>query len=84
MKQPSAQGERTASFDSDGVNWQWDGGASAVEWKTFTRWMETKNLILLCFSPIQCGIVPKRALNVEQVSELRTLLIQKIGTGLRV
>ena len=84
VKQPSAQGERTASFDSDGVNWQWNGGASAVQWKTFTRWMETKNLILLCFSPIQCGIVPKRALNAEQVSELRALLIQKIGTGLRV
>ena len=52
--------------------------------KTFTRWMETKNLILLCSSPIQCSIVPKRALNAEQVSELRTLLTQKVGAGLGV
>ena len=35
VKQPSAQGERTASIDSKGINWQWDGGSSAVEWKNF-------------------------------------------------
>jgi len=84
VKQPSAQGPRSALFDSDGVKWQWDGGSSAVEWKTYTRWMETKKLILLCSSPIHCTIVPKRALNAEQLSELRTLLTQKIGSGLRV
>ena len=84
LKQPSAQGSRTASFDGDGVKWQWDGGTSIVEWKTYMRWMESKNEILLCSSPIQCGIVPKRALRAEQLSELRTLLTQKIGTGLQV
>jgi hypothetical protein len=84
VKRPSVQGERTASFSSDGVNWRWDAGSSALEWKTFTCWMETKKLILLCFSPIQCGIVPKRALNAEELSGLRTLLTEKIGSGLRV
>jgi YcxB-like protein len=84
VKTPSAQGERTASFSSDGVNWKWNGGSSAVEWKSFTRWMETEKLFLLCLSPIQCGIVPKRALNAEQLSELRALLIEKIGVGQRV
>jgi hypothetical protein len=47
MKQPSAQGERTAWFDSNGVNWQWDGGSSVVQWKTYVRWMETNHQILL-------------------------------------
>lgn len=84
LKQPSAQGQRMASFDGNAVNWQWDGGSSIVEWKTYMRWMESKNQILLCSSPIQCGIVPKRALNAEQLSELRMLLTQKIGAGLRV
>lgn len=84
VKQPSAQGERTASFDSNGVKWQWDGGSSAVEWKTYIRWMEAKNQILLCSSPVQCAIVPKRALSGEQLSELRTLLMENIGAGLRV
>jgi len=84
MKQPSAQGQRTASFDGNAVHWQWDGGSSVVEWKTYMRWMESKNQILLCSSPIQCGIVPKRALNAEQLSELRTLLTEKIGAGWRV
>ncbi len=84
LKQPSAQGQRTASFDGDGVKWQWDGGLSVVQWKTYIRWMESKNQILLCSSPVQCGIVPKRVLNSEQLSELRTLLTQKIGAALRV
>jgi hypothetical protein len=84
LKQPSAQGQQTASFDADEVKWQWDGGSSVVQWKTYIRWMESKTQILLCSSPVQCGIVPKRALNAEQLSELRTLLTQKIGTALRV
>lgn len=84
LKQPSAHGQRTASFDSNAVHWEWDGGSSVVEWKTYIRWMESENQVLLCSSPIQCGIVPKRALNAEQLSELRTLLTQKIGAGLRV
>jgi hypothetical protein len=73
MKQPSAQGQRTPWFDGDEVKWQ-----------TYIRWMESKNQILLCSSPVQCGIVPKRALNAEQLSELRTLLTQRIGPALCV
>ncbi|HEX6504563.1 MAG TPA: YcxB family protein [Terriglobales bacterium] len=84
LKQPSAQGNRTASFDSDGVKWQWDGGSSVVEWKTYIHWMESRNEILLCSSPVQCGVVPKRALNPEKLSNLRMLLTQKVGTGLQV
>src|SRR5215831_5049189 len=57
LKQPAARGQRTGSFDGDGVTWQWDGGTSVVEWKTYIRWMESKNQILICSSPIQCGIV---------------------------
>jgi hypothetical protein len=84
LKQPSAQGEHTVSFDSDVVRWHWNGGSSTVEWKSYVRWMETKNQILVCSSPLQCGIVPKHALNAEQLLELRTLLTQKLGAGLRV
>jgi len=54
-----------------------------VEWKTYVRWMETRNQILRCSSPVQCAIVPKRALSAEQLSELRTLLTENIGAGLR-
>jgi hypothetical protein len=84
FRQPSSQGERTASFDDNEVKWWWNGGSSATEWKTYVRWMESRNLILLCSSPIQCAIVPKRALNAEQLSHLRALLTQKLGAGLRV
>ena len=84
LKQPSVHGPRTACFDDNEVKWQWDGGSSVVQWKTYIRWMESKNEILLCSSPVQCGIVPKRAMNAEQLSELRRLLTQTVGAGLRV
>ena len=84
LKQPSAQGRRRALFDGDGIHWRWDGGSSEVEWKSYVRWMETRNEILLYTSPVLFGIVPKRALTPEQLSELRTLLTQNIGAGLRV
>ena len=84
LKQPSARGQQTASFDVEGAKWQWDGGLSVNDWRTYIRWMESENQILLCSSPIQCNIVPKRALNAEQLSELRTLLAKTIGAGLRV
>ena len=83
-KQPSVQGQRTASLDSNGVHWQWDGGSSVTEWKTYIRWMETKNEILLCSSPVQCAIIPKLYLSAEQLAELRTLLTENIGAVLRV
>jgi hypothetical protein len=81
LKQPSAQGERTASLDSSGVLWHWDGGSAAVEWWTYTHWMETKNEILLFTSPVQCGIIPKRDLQPAQLVELRKVLTDSIGVG---
>jgi YcxB-like protein len=77
-------GQRTASFDGDAVIWHWDGGSIVLEWKTYIRWIESKNQIVLCPPLIRTGIVPKRALNAEQLSELRTLLTQKIGAGIPV
>jgi hypothetical protein len=84
LKQPSAQGEKTALFDNDAVTWRWDGGLSTVEWKSYICWMETKDQILICSSPVQCGIVPKRALNAEELVKLRTMLTQKLGAGLQI
>ena len=79
LKQPSAQGRRIALLDSSGVQWHWDGGSTTTEWRTYTHWTETKNDILLFTSPVQCGIVPKRDLQTEQLAELRTLLTNNIG-----
>lgn len=68
-------------LDTDGTHWRWDGGSSDVEWKSYVRWIETKNEILLYTSPVLFNIVPKRALTSEQLSQLRTLLTQSIGAG---
>jgi hypothetical protein len=78
-KQPSAQEQRKAILDSSGIQWRWDGGSTTTEWRTYIHWTETKNDILLFTSPIQCGIIPKRDLQTEQLAELRTLLTNNIG-----
>lgn len=84
QKKPSAQGLRTVLFDREGIHSSWDGGSGHAEWRNYVRWIETRNEIVLYTSPVQFGIVPKRALNAEQLSELRALLTQNIGNGLRV
>jgi hypothetical protein len=79
LKQPAAQGTRTVLFDSTGVHHRWNGGSSNVEWKTYVRCVEAKNLIMLYTSPLTWTIIPKRALDTAQLSELRRLVVQNIG-----
>ena len=78
LKQPAALGTRTTILDDAGVRQKWDGGSSDVEWKNYVRWLESKNEILLYSSPLCFGMIPKRAMNDAQLSELRTLLAQNI------
>jgi heme/copper-type cytochrome/quinol oxidase subunit 2 len=66
QKQPSAQGPRTMTLDTKGVNWQWDGG------------YEAKNQFLIYSSPACFNIVPKRSLSPGELSGLRELLRQNI------
>lgn len=77
-KQPAAQGLRTISLDGGGVRLRWDGGASDVEWKTFIRFLESKNQFLLFTSPVNFAIIPKRALTAEQITECRAMLEEKV------
>ena len=81
QKQPSAKGEQTVILDSNGVEWRWQGGFSKVEWNTYIQWMETKNTVLLFSSPLKCGILPKHAIDPNQLLDLRRLLNEKIDAG---
>jgi hypothetical protein len=78
LKQPAVRGLRITVLDNTGVHQKWDGGSSDVEWKSYIRWLEAKNQILLYSSPVSFGMIPKRAMNDAQLSELRTLLTQNI------
>jgi hypothetical protein len=65
-------------LDKAGVHWRWEGGSADVEWKTFIRFLECKNLFLLYYSPVVFVMVPKRALLPEQRPEFLTLLLQNV------
>lgn len=79
-KQPAAQGRQTVLLDADGVHGRGDTGQSDVEWRSFIRWLECKNQILIYSSPVYFIIIPKRALTPDQLTEIRGLLAQNIGS----
>ena len=80
-KNPSMQGSRSLRMDDSGVHFQWDGGSSDLEWKTFIRWFEGKNHFLLYTSRAHFHVVPKRALAEQQLPELRALLSQRVHSN---
>jgi hypothetical protein len=77
-KQPGAHGPRTVLFDDEGAHWRWDGGSSDILWKNYIRWTEGDKQILLYSSPACFSMLPKRALDPAQLTELREILKQKI------
>ena len=79
LQQPGAHGPRTLTLDESGAHWKWNGGASDVEWKNYIRSVEGKNQILFYTSPACFNILPVRALNSDQLSELRALLAQNVS-----
>jgi len=81
LKQPSAQGPRTILLDATGVHVRWDGGSSDMEWKTFIRWLKCKSEVLLYSSPACFSMIPKRALDSAQLTELRAMLTHNIPSG---
>ena len=80
LRQPGAHGQRTVLLDASGVHWRWNGGSSDIEWRNYIRSVEDKNQILFYTSPACFNILPKRVIAAEQLSELRSLLVQNIQT----
>jgi hypothetical protein len=80
-KQPSAQGLKTVIFDATGTHWIWDGGESKLEWRHYTRVLDSKNHFLFYGSPVVSNVVPKRAFTAEQMADLRTLLTNHMPQG---
>jgi hypothetical protein len=80
LKQPGAQGRRSALIDDAGIHWRWNGGSSDIAWKNYVRSLEGKKQFLVYTSPACFNIIPKRALTPEKLIELRDLLKQNIST----
>jgi hypothetical protein len=79
--QPGAHGPRTVTFDAEGAHWRWDGGSSDVAWKNYMRWLEGEKQVLIYNSPANFSMLPKRALDAAQLSELREMLEQNVRGG---
>jgi hypothetical protein len=79
LKQPGAQGPRTALIDASGIHWRWNGGSSDIAWKNYVRALEGKDQFLLYTSPACFNIIPKRVLTQERLLELQGLLKQNIS-----
>jgi hypothetical protein len=77
-KQPGAHGARNLLLDTAGAHWRWNGGTSDVEWRNYIRWLEGNTQILFYTSPACFNILPKRALTIEQLDELREVLKKHI------
>jgi len=80
-KQPGAHGPRTLLLDGTGAHWRWNGGTGDVEWRNYIRWVEGKNQFLFYTSPGCFNILPKRALNSDQLAELRDTLKQNVSVA---
>jgi len=77
-KQPGA---RTAKKAHVGCLWNplaMERGSRHVQWKNYIRTVEGEKQILFYTSPACFNILPKLALNPEQLNEFRTMLAQNI------
>jgi hypothetical protein len=79
-QQPAAQGSRTMSLDSAGVQFTWNGGDSKLAWNNFIRWIESKNQFILYTSPVGFVMIPKRGFSPEQIAEFRSALIDNVSS----
>jgi hypothetical protein len=84
LNEPSAKQHRTANFSRYGTKLCWTDGSSEKEWSKYNAWLESANELMLCTSSSQYDIIPKRATNAQQLSELRALFRRRIGAGARV
>jgi hypothetical protein len=71
-------GEFVAEISDFGINLSCPSSRSEVNWETYIRHFETKNLFVLYQSPQLFNALPKRAFTLEQIEEFRVLLQQKI------
>lgn len=76
---PSGRGPKSIRLDEAGLHWRWDGGALDLEWKNITKFVESPNQFVLYTSAILFNPLPKRGLSTEQISELRSFVLDHLS-----
>ena len=78
-KSPSNRQPRRIEVSEAGVKTDAGVASSNMSWEAYLRFVESKDCFLLYTSPGCFAIVPKRALQPEQVNELRQILQSNVG-----
>jgi hypothetical protein len=73
----SGAGDCTIDFDENLIRTQGPHSKSEIEWKAIQSYSEDKRVFLLYLAPGKFIVVPTRVCAEEQISELRTILLQK-------
>ncbi len=69
-------------INQDGLAFLNGGQPVVVAWTNFSRWFETKNLLVL-LAPEDAVAIPKRGTNCTEIEELANLVRSKLGTASR-
>jgi len=77
---PAFQAPLHYRWDEEGFTSETVSGHSMNRWPSYRRWLENDRLLLLWPHPATYQVLPKRALEPEQVEDLRRFLSQPIGT----
>ncbi len=79
-KNPMAKEEIEYTFSSTGIEVNFGSGHSTYQWQAYRKFKETEHLFLLYSRYGHAVFIPKRAMSVENLAELRNLLEEKIAT----
>ncbi|MEZ2407864.1 hypothetical protein GGC47_003910 [Bosea sp. OAE752] len=77
---PAFQAPLHYRWDEEGLTSETTSGHAMNRWPIYRRWLENERLLLLWPHPATYQILPKRALEPEQVEDLRRFLSQQAGT----
>ena len=75
---PSAKGPVTLIVSETGLHMRTQHVDSSMEWSTFVKWVEEKQVVALLTSPKSFVTIPKRAFEPNQLAEFRELLRRKV------
>jgi hypothetical protein len=76
--QPALQLRKRMTIGDEGVKVSDAFSRHETQWQAFRRFIETPNLFLLMFGDYSFHMIPKRALNDDEVTSLRHLLRARI------
>ena len=71
--------EFVAEIADSGISISCPSSRSEINWETYIRYFESKNLFVLYQSPNLFNVFPKRAFTAEQAEETRAILKQKLA-----